>query len=82
MHLAFIYFIFVIYNKPESFSLLKPFDNIPDYFFGLIACILFLTSTLIIAAVTHKFIEVNARNYLNNIIKSYDSKKILQKKLL
>lgn len=42
----------------------------PNYIFGLVMCVLIVVITLVISALTYRFIEIPARNYFNKVFKT------------
>jgi peptidoglycan/LPS O-acetylase OafA/YrhL len=68
VHVPIIYgfWIFNVYKNPKFFSSLMAMMSMkPDYVEGFLKFCIFLPLTLISAALTYRYIEVPARNYLN-----------------
>jgi peptidoglycan/LPS O-acetylase OafA/YrhL len=71
MPLIFMSFAFSVYKNPLLFaSFIKYVTTKPDYPFGLGACMVLLTLTLIIASLMYRFVEIPSRNYFNKAFKT------------
>ncbi|HEX5168460.1 MAG TPA: acyltransferase [Cyclobacteriaceae bacterium] len=61
-----IFWVFNVYNDPKFFSnFLELVSKPPNYGLGLVFFLVIFASTLVIAALTYRYVEVPARNYLN-----------------
>ena len=64
--LIFLLYIFQLRKNPAQFAdFMKLVQSPPDYATGVIVCIGLVIATLSIAALTYRYVEVPARNYLN-----------------
>ena len=62
-----IYTCIQIHKTPGMFAdMSKLISQKPDYRLGAIMCIIIVALTILVASLTYRFIEVPARNYLNN----------------
>lgn len=65
--LIFLLWIYQVKKEPAIFAdFIKLGQRPPDYVLGVVVCIVLVTTTLIIAALTYRYVEVPARNYLNH----------------
>lgn len=64
--LIFLLWIFQVKIEPSIFAdFIKLGQRPPDYAMGTIVCITLVISTLTVAALTYRYVELPARNYLN-----------------
>ena len=64
--LLFLLWIYQLKVNPAQFAdFMKLVQTPPDYATGVIVCIGLVISTLAVAALTYRYVEVPARNYLN-----------------
>jgi len=76
MPIMFMCFVYGVKKNPLVFASItpKPGSNAvappPEYWHGLRDCASVLVLTLIIAALMYRFVEIPARNYLNNAFKT------------
>jgi peptidoglycan/LPS O-acetylase OafA/YrhL len=64
--IMYIFWIYQIRLNPTMYAKFPPEPaGTPDYTLGLIACIVVVAFTLIVSALSYRFIEVPARRYLN-----------------
>ena len=69
--IIYLYWIIDIKANPEFFADLMLFLSMePDYGKGLVRLFVLLTSTLVLSAITYRYVEVPLRNYLKNKIKT------------
>lgn len=64
--IMFIFWIFQVRSNPTLYAKFPPESaRPPDYMLGLIVCLVIVVSTLFLAALSYRYIEVPARSYLN-----------------
>lgn len=65
--IVFILYIIQVKKNPAHFAdFMKMIQAPPDYTMGVIFCVLLVITTLIIASLTYRYVEVPARQYLNS----------------
>jgi len=65
--IMFIFWIVQVRSNPKLFAIFPPEPaGPPDYTIGLLACLIIVALTLLVASITYRYIEVPARSYLNN----------------
>ena len=72
VHVPIIYIFWIqdLRSNPKMFAdIMALITREPDYILGLSRLCILLPATLIVAAVTYKYIEIPSRNYLNNLFK-------------
>lgn len=64
--IAFIMFVFTVRENPNLFAdFMALIQSPPDYQLGVISLIVLVASTLVVASLTYRLIEVPARKYIN-----------------
>ncbi|MFM7430866.1 MAG: acyltransferase family protein [Flammeovirgaceae bacterium] len=72
--IMFIFWIFQVRANPTTYAIFPPIsDGSPDYLMVLWVCLIVITLTLLVASITYRYIEVPARNYLNERFSSKES---------
>jgi peptidoglycan/LPS O-acetylase OafA/YrhL len=66
----FFFYIFDAEKDPNLFSSLDFFNRPPDYVHALIMCGVILTITLLLSALTYRYVEIPARNYFKKAFKT------------
>ena len=71
--IMYIFWIFQIKANPSMLAKFPPEPaGPPDYNLGLLTCLLVVALTLVTAALSYKYIEVPARNFLNRRFSARD----------
>ncbi len=64
--IMYVFWIYQIRLNPTMYAKFPPEQTgAPDYTLGLIACLVVVALTLIVSALSYRFVEVPARRYLN-----------------
>jgi len=73
--LIWMFTILAVNKNPAMFGdLVKLLSQKPDYQLGAMMCMVVVALTILIASLTYRFIEVPARNYLNDAFKTKERK--------
>jgi peptidoglycan/LPS O-acetylase OafA/YrhL len=64
--LMFPFWIYQTIENPSKWATFPPESGAPDFTVGLLFCLLLVAATLFLAYLTYTYVEVPARNYINN----------------
>jgi len=73
--IIWMFTILAVNKNPAMFAdLMKLLSQKPNYQLGAMMCMVVVALTILIASFTYRFIEVPARNYLNDVFKTKEKK--------